>query len=275
MNDLLVTATIVTYKEREDVLKKAIDSFLNTTLNVKLYIVDNSPTDDLRVLCENIPRLEYIFNNANIGFGAAHNIIMREEIRIGRYHLVLNPDISFEVGTIERLVQFMDQNKDVGICMPKVLYPDGSLQYLCKLLPTPINWIARSLIPIDSVKKKLDYNFEMRFTDYNSIMEVPYLSGCFLFIPRHVITEIGVFDEGIFMYGEDTDLCRRVGRKYKTMFYPKAFVYHHFRKGSHKNLRLFKIHVKAAIYYFNKWGWFYDTERRKINNRIKSLYITK
>lgn len=45
MNDLLVTATIVAYKEREDVLKKAIDSFLNTTLNVKLYIVDNSPTD--------------------------------------------------------------------------------------------------------------------------------------------------------------------------------------------------------------------------------------
>ena len=78
MNDLLVTATIVTYKEREDVLKKAIDSFLNTTLNVKLYIVDNSPTDDLRVLCENIPLLEYIFNNANIGFGAAHNIIIRE-----------------------------------------------------------------------------------------------------------------------------------------------------------------------------------------------------
>lgn len=107
------------------------------------------------------------------------------------------------------------------------------------------------------------------------MMEVPYLSGCFLFIPRHVITEIGVFDEGIFMYGEDTDLCRRVGRKYKTMFYPEVFVYHHFRKGSHKNLRLFKIHVKAAIYYFNKWGWFYDSERREINNRIKSFYITK
>ena len=67
--------------------------------------------------------LNTFFNNANIGFGAAHNIIMREEIRLGRYHLVLNPDISFEAGTIERLVQFMDQNKDVGICMPKVLYP--------------------------------------------------------------------------------------------------------------------------------------------------------
>ena len=59
------------------------------------------------------------------------------------------------------------------------------------------------------------------------------------------------------------------------MFYPEVFVYHHFRKGSHKNLRLFKIHVKAAIYYFNKWGWFYDSERREINNRIKSFYITK
>ena len=174
MNDLLVTATIVTYKEREDVLKKAIDSFLNTTLNVKLYIVDNSPTDDLRVLCENIPRLEYIFNNANIGFGAAHNIIMREEIRLGRYHLVLNPDISFEVGTIERLVQFMDQNKDVGICMPKVLYPDGSLQYLCKLLPTPINWIARSLIPIDSVKKKF---MEEVLIDDNMVFDIDNLKG--------------------------------------------------------------------------------------------------
>ena len=272
MNDILVTATIVTYKENADVLKNAINSFLNTPLNVRLYIVDNSPTDELRSLCENIDRVEYIFNNANIGFGAAHNIIMRQLDKLGVYHLVLNPDISFGNGIIEALVDYLQQNQEVGIVMPKVLYPDGSLQYLCKLLPTPLNWIARSFIPISAIRRKIDYNFEMHFTDYNTVVEVPYLSGCFLFMPRHVIEEVGVFDEGIFMYGEDTDLCRRIGKKYKSMYYPVVSVFHHFRKGSHKNLRLFKIHVKAAIYYFNKWGWFVDPDRRRINRRIKKLY---
>lgn len=93
-----------------------------------------------------------------------------------------------------------------------------------------------------------------------------------MFLRKSVIEEIGVFDERIFMYGEDTDLNRRIHQKYRTMYHPKVTITHNFEKGSHKSLRLFWIHVKAAIYYLNKWGWFFDKERTLINEQTKAIY---
>lgn len=152
--------------------------------------------------------------------------------------------------------------------MPKVLYPDGSLQYLCKLLPTPYDWIGRRFNPIKYLVNKRNEVFELQFTGYDKIMDVPYLSGCFMFLRLDAIEKIGGFDEGIFMYGEEADLCRRlIGGGYKTVFYPHVEIYHHFEKGSHKSWRLTKIGIESAIYYFNKWGWFFDSERRKINTK--------
>lgn len=266
-----ISGTIVTYKNSHPVLQEAINSFLNTDLDIRLYIVDNSPTDELKILC-NDPRIEYIFMNSNNGFGAGHNILMRKSSKMGKYHLVLNPDIRFEKGSLEKLYEYMENNSDIGNLMPKIIYPNGNLQYLCKLLPTPIDWILRVFFPFKFIKNKIDYNFEMHFADYEKEMNVPYLSGCFMFLRSSVIEEIGVFDEGIFMYGEDTDLNRRIFKKYRTMYYPEVTVIHNFEKGSHKNFRLLCIHVKAAIYYLNKWGWFFDKERTIINKKTKKTY---
>jgi GT2 family glycosyltransferase len=108
----------------------------------------------------------------------------------------------------------------------------------------------------------------MQFTDYNTEMEVPYLSGCFMFIRTSVFNEVGMFDDNIFMYLEDTDLSRRINEKYKTIYYPKVTVYHKFEKGSFKNKKLLKYHIKSAIYYFNKWGWIFDRDRKTINDKI-------
>lgn len=269
---MLVTASIVAYKNKKEILDEAVQSFLNTNLEVRLYIIDNSPDDTIGKWYTD-SRVEYIYNNANIGFGAAHNIIMRDTSKLGRYHLVLNPDIRFGKGVIEGLYEFMEGNSNVGNCMPKIVYPNGDLQFLCKLLPTPRDWVVRMFLPFNRVRNKIDYFFEMRFTGYDHIMDVPYLSGCFMFLRREVIREIGVFDEGIFMYGEDTDLNRRIFQRYRTVYFPDITVIHNFEKGSHKNLRLFWIHVKAAVYYLNKWGWFFDEERKKINQTIKRKYL--
>lgn len=269
-----ITAAVVTYRNSESVLLKAINSFLNTKMDVRLYIIDNSPTDELKNICSD-SRIEYIFMNSNNGFGARHNVILRSPEKMGKYHLILNPDVSFEQGTLEKLYDYMEKNPDVGNVMPKIIYPNGELQYLCKLLPTPTDWIIRMFFPFKSIKNKIDYNLEMRFADYNREMNVPYLSGCFMFLRKSVIEEIGVFDEGIFMYGEDTDLNRRIYRRYRTMYYPKVTITHHFEKGSHKNLRLLWIHIKAAIYYLNKWGWIFDKERGIINITVKQQYIRK
>lgn len=269
-----ITASIVTYVNDKEILLKAMSSFFNTGLSVRLYIIDNSPVDTIKSYISDT-RIEYKFMNSNKGFGAGHNIILKQPAKMGKYHLILNPDIYFKAGVLENLYNYMESNKDVGNVMPRVIYPNGDLQYLCKLLPTPMDWIGRMFIPIKNLKDQINDNFEMHFADYNKEMNVPYLSGCFMFLRKSVIEEVGTFDEGIFMYGEDTDLNRRIYNKYRTMYYPNVTITHAFEKGSHKNLRLFWIHVKAAIYYLNKWGWFFDKERKRINKKTKALYAVK
>ena len=161
----------------------------------------------------------------------------------------------------------MELNPNIANIMPNVIYKDGSIQYLCKLLPTPYDWIGRRFNPIKKSVNKRNLYFEMKFTCYSKVMEVPYLSGCFMFLRIQAIESIGLFDERIFMYGEETDLCRRlIDGGYKTVFYPKVTIIHEFQKGSHKSIRLTWIGIKSAIYYFNKWGWFFDQRRKEINN---------
>jgi GT2 family glycosyltransferase len=265
----LLTVSIVLYKNDKNILSNAIDSVLNTKFNVLLFLVDNSPSDLLKELA-NTSRISYYHNPANPGFGAAHNLAIKKAIEMGaHYHLVLNPDVYFETGTIEKIVAYMDLNLQVGNLMPKVIYPDGNLQFLCKLLPTPYDWIGRRFNPLKKMVNNRNKIFELRFTGYNQIMEVPYLSGCFMFLRVDAIKEIGFFDEGIFMYGEETDLCRRlISKNYKTVFNPDMTITHEFEKGSHKSWRLTWIGIKSAIYYFNKWGWFFDGERTRINRDI-------
>ena len=269
-----VSVSIVVYENDKNLLLRVVSCVLESQLLTSLYIIDNSSTNKLREIFPQDSRLEYIFMNSNNGFVAGHNFIMRQPEKMGKYHLVLNPDVSFAPGTLEKLYDYMENNPDVGNVMPKIIYPNGDLQYLCKLLPTPMDWIGRMFIPFKSIKKRINDKFEMRFADYESEMNVPYLSGCFMFLRKSVIEEVGVFDEGIFMYGEDTDLNRRIYQKHRTMYYPKVTITHAFEKGSHKSLRLFWIHVKAAIYYLNKWGWFFDKERRGINKKTKLAYTS-
>ncbi|MCT3960319.1 glycosyltransferase family 2 protein [Elizabethkingia anophelis] len=264
---MIITGSIVLYKNDEKILKEAIDSFLSSEQASKLYLIDNSPTDYLKKLNTD-DRIIYYHNPSNPGFGAAHNIAIQMAINMNAtYHLVLNPDTYFSQEVVEKLSNFMNDNSKVGNVMPKVLYPDGSLQYLCKLLPTPYDWIGRRFNFFKKLVDKRNNLFELRFTGYNKVMKVPYLSGCFMFLRLSSLKKIGFFDEKIFMYGEETDLCRRlISGGFDTFFFPEVQIYHHFEKGSHKSWRLTKIGIQSAIYYFNKWGWFFDKERKKINN---------
>jgi len=265
----IITGSIVLYQNDEQILRAAIDSFLKTDLDVKLYLIDNSPTDKLKTIIDD-ERVIYIHNPSNPGFGAAHNIAVKLAIRDNAdYHLVLNPDVYYEQGVLEELTQYMEDNREIGNIMPKVLYPNNDIQHLCKLLPTPYDWIGRRFNPFKDIVEKRNNIFELRFTGYNKVMDVPYLSGCFMYLRMSALKEVGLFDEGIFMYGEETDLCRRlIDGGYRTVFYPKVHIYHHFEKGSHKSWRLTKIGIQSAIYYFNKWGWFFDKKRRLINKSI-------
>ncbi len=89
-----------------------------------------------------------------------------------------------------------------------------------------------------------------------------------MFLRVGAIKKAGFFDDRFFMYLEDTDLCRRINKVYRTVFYPYVTIYHNYGKGSYTNKKLLHYHIKSAVRYFNKWGWFNDSERKKINQEI-------
>jgi len=267
-----IQASIVLYHNNELLLKKAIESFLATELDVKLYLVDNSKTDALKYLADIDERIEYIFNGKNLGFGVGHNIALKKSITNGvKYHLVLNPDVYFKRGVIEELVKYMDANEDVANVMPQILYPNGDIQYNCRLLPTPLELFIRRFVPFKSYVAKKNKIYELHDSGYDKEMNIPFLHGSFMFLRVSALKEVGLFDENIFMYMEDLDLNRRLFAKYRTMFYPKVNIYHVFARDSRSNIKLLLIHIRYSIYYFNKWGWFFDVERQKINKKILKL----
>lgn len=262
---LQVACSIVVYKNKWEELNKAIQSFLQTKMFVKLYLIDNSPTDDLKYLINKLsdPRVEYVYVNKNIGFGAGHNIALSHSMNIATYHLILNPDVWYKPKQLEILYKYMEERSDVGIACPKVYYNDGNLQYLCRMLPSPFDFFVRRFLPksIYAIFEDKFDKYEFKHKSYEEEMEVPFLSGCFMLIRNEAIRQIGFFDEKFFMYCEDIDMTRRISVYYKTIYYPKAQIYHGYAKESTKNFKLWWISLQSAIYYFNKWGWFYDKER--------------
>ena len=264
MNHL--SASIVLYKTDKTMLDRIIDCFMKVELDKKLFIINNfaKQTTEDRFQNKNI---EYIQNNRNIGFGAAHNLAIRKSLDNFKYHLVLNPDIFFKKGTIEIIFDFMEKNSEVGHLMPKVLYPNGKIQYLCKLLPKPFDLVRRRLFPDFGFFKKQNDRFELRFTNYDMIMNIPYLSGCFMFLRTNVLKKVGLFDERFFMYPEDIDLTRRIHKNFRTVFFPEVSIYHDHARESYKTKKLLLIHITNMIKYFNKWGWFFDKERKEINRK--------
>ncbi len=266
-----LSASIVLYNTKIDELKRVIDSYFTYTGEKQLFLVDNSPTDSLKEIVKIYPNndIYYIFNNENMGYGKAHNIAIKKSIEQGlSYHIILNPDIIIKKGSLEKLTEYMEQHPEVGNIMPKIIYPNGELQYLCKLLPSPIDLIFRRFIPIKKWKDAINERYELHSFGYDKIKNIPNLSGCFMFLRTEALKKVGLFDENIFMYLEDIDLNRRIHSKYKTIYYPDAIVIHEHQKESYKNRRLLKAHIQSAIYYFNKYGWLFDKERTTINKNV-------
>lgn len=262
----VLTISIVLFKNGPEV-HKVIDSCMRSALDIHLYLIDNSPTDGLRHALNDVLQKEhvtYIFNNKNLGYGAGHNVAIRQCLQHSDYHLVLNPDVTFEPGTLEKLYDFAQKNVSIGMIIPKVIYPNGQLQYVCKLLPTPADLLFRRFLPAAwSIKRREKY--ELRMSGYNKQFEAPYIHGCCMFIRTEVLKIIGLFDERFFMYPEDIDLSRRIRKVSKVVFYPGVQITHTHNKGSYKSIRLFFIHFINMVRYFNKWGWVWDKERKQVN----------
>jgi GT2 family glycosyltransferase len=247
-----ISLSIVTYNN-ENIIERTVQSIvshLENKFNYILYVIDNSSIDNTVQKVESCTgNIVLIRNKKNLGFGAAHNIVL-DKID-SKYHIVVNPDITIVNEVINDMYEYMESNKEIGLLTPLVKHPDGRIQYLCKRNPTVTDLFIRLVLP-NHFKKRQDY-FTMKESGYDKPFEVEYATGCFMFFRTEIFKILNGFDEHIFLYLEDADITRRVNQISKTIFFPYNYVVHDWQRGAHKKLKLMWINVKSAMWYFGKW----------------------
>ena len=249
--DFQITVAIVVYEENFNILKKTVDCFLSLPFQKRLFLIDNSSTNILENKF-NHPEIEYIFSGKNLGFGKAHNKVIDSIRNKSRYHLILNPDVTFLPKVITDLIDEINKHNDIAMIGPKVVFPNGEHQYSCRRYPTVLDLLARVL----KFPKKVIERGEYKDFDLSKSFYPDFLQGCFQLFRTEDFIEIGGFDERYFLYMEDVDICRKIDQSgKKKYYYPNVQIKHELRKGSSNNIQLFFMHLNSSIKYFKKWGF--------------------
>lgn len=172
----------------------------------EIWLVDNASTDGStsRVI-NNFPQVKPILNPGNPGFAAANNQAIHTSA--GRYFLLLNPDTIVKTGSLQELVDFLENHPDAGACGPRLSNPDGSLQVSCYPFPTAFRELWR-LVHLDKLVPAGIYPVHKWSQD--KPRQVDALQGACLLIRRSAVDQVGDLDPGYFMYTEEIDYCHRL-----------------------------------------------------------------
>lgn len=244
--DIFISAAIVTYNDINRV-PATVESVLKSTQKypLKLYVIDNASTDGTADFIEKTTSATVIKNHENLGFGAAHNKVLDQEL--GKYHFVINPDITIDYDVISDMVDFFESNPDVVMAMPKILNSDGSEQKLPKERPT----FKRLFLGRLSDKIRSEYVWAEK--DIIEPTEIDFCTGCFFCIKTDVFKKLLGFDERYFMYLEDADLALKAKREGKVMMLPQFSVTHIWERESSKSLKYLVIHIISCFKFLFKW----------------------
>jgi hypothetical protein len=200
--------------------------------------------------------MNYLHGHANIGYGAAHNLVMHGGNT--HYHLVLNPDVELAPDALTVALRYLAEHPEIGVVVPAVFRPDGGREYLCKRYPSLLDLALRGFAPgpLRRVfRKRLD-RYEMRDAVGDAVMSpVPVMSGSFLLARRKAIEVTGGFDPEFFLYFEDFDWSVRLNQVTQSAYLPDVRVVHHGGRAAAKGVRHVAYFARSAVRFFNKHGW--------------------
>ena len=258
----LVTFITVNFRMREHIrnLLKGLED-AQVTFPYEYYLVDCSPEDGtFAMVTQTYPWVKAIDPQANLGFGRGNNVAIKKAK--GKYIVLVNPDLVIFPQQLEAWINWMEAHPDVGISAPRTLNPDRTDQDSCYRFHTiGIPVYRRTVLgKLPWAKRAID-RFLMKGMDRSKEQPVDWVQGSAMCIRRDLIEKIGAFDEKIFMYLEDTDLCRRAWNAGSRVVYtPVAQVvhYHHRQSRIKRPWEIFtnkttRYHIKSAIYYFWKY----------------------
>lgn len=223
-----VSVVIVNWNTR-DILHDCLCSIHRETRDIdfEVIVVDNASSDDSAAMVrKEFPGVRLIVNDTNRGFAAANNQGMH--VARGRYYLLLNSDTVMLDGAIQKTTAFADEHPEAGLVGCRVQRADGTLSQTAIMYPSLLN-IALGLLRLDQYFPRHWFFDRERMGDwgYDTERDVPTLGGCFLFLRREALVDVGGFDEKYFMFAEEMDLCRRLKKGgWRLLFFPGAEIRH-------------------------------------------------
>ncbi len=249
-----LSVCIVTLDGRDKILPCLASLFEKTRLDLHVVVVDNASEDGTpEAIRAAFPQVQVIVNTQNVGYARAVN--QGIQACPARYHVLINPDAVLHNDALGLLRDFMEANPQAGICSPRVLNSDGSMQYQCRRGEARPGEVFAYFLGLSRLFPK-----DPRFTGYllthlddNQVNEVKAVSGSTMMIRRAVIEQIGCLDEQFFAYQEDADYCfaaRQAG--WKIFYVPDPVVIHIGGHGGSRKRPYFAIyhwHRSYFLYY--------------------------
>jgi len=195
--------------------------------SVEVFVVDNASADGTSEMIEaRFPWVRLIRSLENLGFSRGNNVAIRQ--CTGRYVALVNPDVIVFPGCLDALADFLDENPKVGNVGPRVFNPDMTQQSTCRRFPTLWNNFC-SASRLEGIFKVSRFfaGEHMFYFPHDRTLSVDVIVGCFSMIRSEALGEVGLLDEGLFMYGDDVDWCRRARNAgWDVVFYPGARAIH-------------------------------------------------
>lgn len=220
-----VSVVVVNYNTH-DLLPSFFEHLNKATKNlrVQVIVIDNASSDNsngyLRKYSSNF---DLVFNKSNVGFGRANNQSL--PISLGRYMLLLNTDAFVEPCSIEKTVEYLDDNPSYAVLGVRLIGRDGTLQPSCRYFPTPWNeFLVKTGLTrfFPSTRVVDDMNW-----DHSTTRECDWVPGCYYLLRKTVIDQVGLFDPRFFLYYEEVDHCQTIkSMGWKVIFYPDTTVMH-------------------------------------------------
>ncbi len=266
-SECILSIIIVNHNSCE-LLENCIHSILSTleAPACEMFAVDNHSDDgSVEMLRNTFPGVEIISNEANIGYAKAINQAFR--VSCGKFVLVLNADTIVMPGAIQALLAFMEMDPHCGVAGPKLLYPNGKLQYSCRTFQSLKTILfRRTILGKIFPRSRVLRDHLMMDWDHSQEREVDWLQGSVLMLRRDAVEHAGPMDERYFLYFEDVDLCYRTKNAgWRVCYVPEATFVHYYRRSSYGNSifnRDLFVHLISMLRYHDKWNRFLYGARR-------------
>ena len=250
-----VSICIVTFQTR-DYLQKCLESIERHPPSgaYEIILVDNGSTDGTAEMVRaGFPGVRLTELGANTGFTAPMNRALRQAS--GAYLLLLNPDTLVHPQAFDRLVAFMEAHPEVGICGPKVLNTDGSLQKPCRRGESTPWAVLSYFLGLSALfpRSRFFGGYLMSYMGEDETHAVAGVAGSCMLIRRKLVEEIGYLDERFFAYQEDADYCYRARQAgWKVFYVPAAQITHYGGEGGSRvqpYRSIYQWHRSYFLYY--------------------------